>query len=114
MQAQIYGDLPERAKLRAKELVNEADIRLTPPPTSCGNLFISAYSNIVISIYDPTLMILDPNGDLLWYYTNFDRKLNFQLQPDGMMTWYEDGGYYVMDSTFQVVDTFKCQNGRRN
>ena len=33
MQANIEGDLSERARRRAMEIANDADLRLTPPPT---------------------------------------------------------------------------------
>lgn len=88
-------------------------VRLTPTPHECGNLFLSTYTLLLSTSYDFTNMILDPKGNLLWYYANEDRKIDFTLQPDGHITWYEDGVYYFMDSTFEIVDTLECQEGRR-
>ena len=34
MQAQLEGAISERARARAKELANEADLRLSPPPVN--------------------------------------------------------------------------------
>ena len=36
VQALAYGDLSERARARARELANDADLRLTPPRTGDG------------------------------------------------------------------------------
>ena len=82
-------------------------------PASEGHLFLGVFNLILVSNYQPSNMIVDSDGELLWYYKNFNRKLGFTLQPGGLMSWYENGQYYLMDSTFELVDSLSCTNGRR-
>lgn len=79
---------------------------------TCGYLFMSAFNPVSVSTYYPTNMILDSHGDLAWYYSSNRRKLDFKLLPNGLISWYDFGDFFLMDSTFSIVDTISIQNNR--
>ncbi|HMT28296.1 MAG TPA: aryl-sulfate sulfotransferase [Bacteroidia bacterium] len=61
----------------------------------------------------PTHMILDSIGDVI-YYKPFPNILNtgdFKINQNGNITYSQDGKYYVMDSTFVVVDSVETPSG---
>ncbi|MDG1477087.1 MAG: aryl-sulfate sulfotransferase [Vicingaceae bacterium] len=73
------------------------------------------------SNWPSTVMILDKEGDLLFYlpFANeteapYTRKAvgNFQIHDDGRMSFtdalFGPGSIYIMDSTFQITDTVTC------
>jgi hypothetical protein len=61
----------------------------------------------------PYLIIAATDGTPLWYRKMNDQCLDFKRQPNGLLTYYDKsvGCYLAMDSTFAVVDTFRCGNG---
>lgn len=59
------------------------------------------------------LMILAGDGSVLWANAN-ENGSNFQIHPDGRMSYFSDSLYYFMDSTFTVIDSVSCVNGAKN
>ena len=59
------------------------------------------------------MMILAGDGSLVWAYAPSGGS-NFQVQPDGRMSYFRDSMYYFMDSTFTVIDSVGCANGAKN
>ena len=78
-------------------------------PSSAGYYFFSAF-------YTPvnTFFILDKNGAILYYKTLSpgSNAYNFQLQPNGQMSYSNLQQYFLMDSTFRIIDSVSCQNMR--
>ncbi len=58
-------------------------------------------------------MILDNNGDPVYYHRVPENTFDFKKQPNGLLTYYTYWTYqfYAMDSTYTVVDSFQCGNG---
>jgi hypothetical protein len=58
-------------------------------------------------------MILDRFGDLVYYkplgFTN--NTPDFKLQPNGMVTYFQNSKFYLLDSTLTWRDTIVCKNG---
>ena len=79
----------------------------------CGYLFFSAFNPVSFSNYYPTNYILDQNGDILWYYPSNRKKLDFKIHPSGLISWFDFGWYWLMDSTFTIVDSVHCQKNRK-
>jgi len=85
---------------------------------SPGYIFISNISNADF-ITDPQnqivhyLMILYNNGRPFYYKKMNKFCLDFKLQQNGLLTYYDSDyfRFYAMDSQFQVVDSFYCGNG---
>src|SRR5688500_8287009 len=58
-------------------------------------------------------LILDRHGDLGYY--NQPRTIintpDFKVQPNGMITYFMNSKFYILDSTFTVRDSVVCKNG---
>ena len=58
-------------------------------------------------------MILDKYGDVV-YYRSFPpgvRATDFKIQPNGLMTYSDIKQFYIMDSTFTLIDSVRPKNG---
>lgn len=59
------------------------------------------------------LFIADQDGKPLFYRRMPDRVVDFRLQADGRLSYFDAGTdrYYLMDAAFTVVDSFETGNG---
>lgn len=63
-------------------------------------------------VQNPTQMILDRNGNVV--YTKEFASGNtgdFKLQPNGLISYSFQNKFYLMDSTFTIVDSVRIKNG---
>ncbi len=74
-----------------------------------GDLFIASFQ--FPQGANNYLMILDPSGQLVYYKKTEHMVADFKRQPNGLLTYYEDGTFYVMDNTYRVVDSLTAGNG---
>ena len=91
---------------------------LNPSP---GYIFIS---NFYFSDFNPDtqnqkshyLMILDNLGKPFFYKKMDGRCLDFKLQPNGMVTYFDNDRdrFFEMNDKFSIVDTFYCKGYRTN
>lgn len=87
----------------------QATVSGTPAP---GRIFLSSFSQS-----DPAapsyLMILANDGTPVFHRRLPPRAHDFKLQPDGRLTYYDPTAeaFYALDSTYAVVDSFRCGNG---
>jgi hypothetical protein len=81
-------------------------------PHSPGNFFLADMS-LTGAGYQSTLMIVDDEGVPIFARKVRGRALDFKLQPNGWLTYFDAsaGYYYALDSSFAVVDSFRCGNG---
>lgn len=65
------------------------------------------------SAINPYIMILDNNGNPVYYKRTRSGTYDFKVQPNGWLTYYDmkSSFYYAMDSSYNLVDSFKCGNG---
>jgi hypothetical protein len=56
------------------------------------------------------LLIMDGTGHIV-YYKETPKATNFALQPSGLMSYFQNEKFFLMDSTFRVVDSVGCING---
>jgi hypothetical protein len=88
-----------------------------------GHLFATAVDmQNPTSDWPSTVMLTTEQGELVFYMPITDSAAapyprtavgNFQLHPDGRMSFSDklfgqEGNIYIMDSTFQVIDTLNC------
>jgi hypothetical protein len=64
----------------------------------------------------PYNMILNNDGNPIWYWKTEDRQRDFKVQPDGRLTMrvrsgYGGGGHIALDSSYAIVDTFFAPPG---
>jgi hypothetical protein len=61
------------------------------------------------------LLILNGQGQIVYYQSVADdlSAFDFKVQPNGLLSYFsqKDSTYYLMDSHYQVVDTYKAGNG---
>lgn len=77
---------------------------------SCEYLFVGAFRSFIPSPRKGTEMLLDKSGDLVWYHQGTDFTLDFKVHPNGRMTYNDRHFWFVLDSTFAVVDTVMCDS----
>lgn len=59
------------------------------------------------------LTILDDQGSPVFYRTMKGVSTDFKLQPNGYLTYFDAAAqaFYELDSTYAVIDSFRCGNG---
>jgi hypothetical protein len=80
---------------------------------SAGDLFLDNFPFDQNIKYTPFIFTLDGAGKPRFVRTMPTRCLGFTMQPNGKMSYYfeKDGCFNLLDSTYTVVDTFRCGNG---
>ena len=71
-------------------------------------LFVGIMRQFNPSPRRPTHMLFDAQGDLVWYLQGNDWIYDFKMQEGGRMSLSDNSAWRVMDSTFTVVDSFRC------
>ena len=61
------------------------------------------------------LMILDDSGTPAFYRKMPSMSTDFKIQPNGYLTYFDNtrDAYFEFDSTYAVIDSFRCGNGYR-
>lgn len=72
-------------------------------------MFLGLVGSISPSPSGQLNLILDKHGDILWYQRTAFQVLDFKIHPSGLMSFFYQGDWFVMDSTFSVIDTLNCQ-----
>jgi len=77
---------------------------------SPGYIFMSPHSWSGTTAY---LMIIDNNGIPIYYQRNSSINYDFKKQYNGLLTYWDQipKKFFEMDSTYSIVDSFKCGNG---
>jgi len=78
--------------------------------TAPGYVFLA---NNPSSSSRPYLMIVDNSGNPVFYRKMAGWCLDFKIQPTGRLSYFDmsNGKFFVMDSTYSVVDSFSCGDG---
>jgi hypothetical protein len=77
---------------------------------SNGYYFISPFSPT--QNLDAELIILDRQGRVIYYkIVAGSHSGDFTIQPNGLITYELGSKFYLMDSTFSIVDSVECVNG---
>jgi hypothetical protein len=111
---------PEPAIAAASGLSSEADSLPADFPvitsnvyqtTAQGRLFLSNLSFGAPNV--PYLLILDNFGAPVFYRRMPGSCLDFKVQPNGQLTYFDWGVNrgYVMDDSYQITQSFGCGNG---
>lgn len=80
--------------------------------SSSGYYFLVPISVGAAAAINPTHMILDKNGEVVYCKEFFSGNTgDFKIQQNGLMSYSGSNKYYMMDSTFTVVDSVRCKNG---
>jgi hypothetical protein len=77
-----------------------------------GHLLITPQTSQFLTGW--SLMVLDNLGKPLFYRVTPNRSLGLDLQPNGLLTYYQyppAAAYYMMDSSYAVIDSFRTGNG---
>jgi hypothetical protein len=86
----------------------------TSPDAAEGHIFVAPYywTKTTVGSY---LLILNGQGQLVYYQSVADdlAALDFKQQPNGLLSYYDqkDSTFYLMNSHYQVVDSYRAGNG---
>lgn len=85
-----------------------------------GYYFLIPYTNQPPYIYDHAQLILDHFGRIIFYRPfpaggNPNSTIDFKLQPNGQMSYFNTNRskFFIMDSSFVVVDSIDCVHDYR-
>jgi hypothetical protein len=84
------------------------------PEAGEGYVFVAPFywTKTTVGSY---LLILDGRGQIVYYQSMADElaAFDFKVQPNGLMSYWDqkDSTFYLMDSHYQVVDTYQAGNG---
>ncbi|CAN5595429.1 hypothetical protein BH11BAC1_BH11BAC1_05170 [soil metagenome] len=58
-------------------------------------------------------LVLDRFGNVVYYKSlgTLTNSPDFKVQPDGRISYYRNQQFYLLDSTFTIVDSVSCKNG---
>lgn len=85
-----------------------------------GYYFTGAYKLSSAANYPSALMVMDAKGYPVFYRAlaiNAGTWADLRVYPNGLMSYFhynentEIGKYFIMDSTFTVIDSVECDNG---
>lgn len=76
---------------------------------TCDYMFLGLIGSVSPSSSSQVNLILDRHGDIVWYQRTAFQVLDFKIHPTGQMSFFYQGDWFVMDSTFSVTDTLNCQ-----
>ena len=79
--------------------------------TSSGYYFLCAIDVSQFSNIPPTQMILDSTGKTIYYKICDHGGGDFKLQPNGLISYDYANKFFLLDSTFTIVDSVECLNG---
>ena len=98
----VPQDIPHFTVTTPSQDTAEGDIFVAPVP----------WTSAVTGAY---LLILDGQGQLVYYQSMADalNAYDFKVQPNGLLSYFDQKTttYYVMDSHYQVVNTYQAGNG---
>lgn len=88
-------------------------ITTTPNNPTSGYYFLDIMTISLDDMLAKFVMIIDNDGNPVFYKRVPNNTADFKLQPNGLITYYDfiERKFYGMDSTFAVVDSFYAQNG---
>lgn len=84
-------------------------VSISNNPTA-GGLYLSNFPFTNIP-YTPYLLIANNSGTITYNRQVFIWSLDFKKQPNGLLTYYEDGKFYAEDTQHNKIDSFICGNG---
>jgi hypothetical protein len=63
-----------------------------------------------VSGYVPMQLILNTMGEVVYYnpFPNPPSSVDFKLQPNGKISYYRGDKYFLLDSTFTIIDSVSC------
>ncbi len=81
-----------------------------------GYIFLSNFSLQADDPYGNYLMIVDNEGNPIFYRKMSKNCFDLKMQPNGMITYFDGAKMkdYEMNTSFAVVDSFTCGNGYGN
>lgn len=81
---------------------------------STGYYFTTPAKPITTEAYSVSFnIILDQRGELVYFrtFTGNAKACDLKLQPNGLISYFSDNKYYLMDESFRIIDSVCCKNG---
>ena len=116
---QLKIDTPESVPIKKRYTIQSDSLPTDFPAISVnlinnptpGRIFLAPYSSTNPLI--PNYLIITDNYGVPIYYKKMltERTLNFLKQSSGVLTYYNTGKYYVMDNSYNIIDSLYMGNG---
>jgi hypothetical protein len=74
-----------------------------------GYMFLGLIGSVSPPPARPTNLILDGQGHIVWFQQNAFSSYDFKTHPNGLMSFFYQGQWLLMDSSFTVSDTVLCE-----
>lgn len=74
----------------------------------CEHLFLGTLTFQIPAMRNATNMMLDSRGDVAWYNQSAESMFDFKVHPNGEMTFFSNGEWQLMDTSFNIVNTLTC------
>lgn len=113
-----WGDLPTEdtpvKEAALQDLASLPDdfppITVAVPPNGTGDgyVFLSPNRSFRAPYY---LLILDNNGEAVYYQRSSSNIMDFKKQIDGTITYWMSGTFYALDNSYNLVNTYQPGNG---
>lgn len=82
------------------------------PESAQGYYLLTAQKFRNTPIYrEATNIMTDGSGALIYSGTSLN-AFDFKYHKNGLYSWYENGKYFIMDSSFRIIDSVQCVKGR--
>lgn len=81
---------------------------------STGYYFMNSAKPGTMSNYSISFnMIVDAKGDLFYFkkFTGDYKSNDFKMQPNGLISYFSNDKYFLMDLSFKIIDSVFCKNG---
>ncbi|MEM7037877.1 MAG: aryl-sulfate sulfotransferase, partial [Bacteroidota bacterium] len=75
----------------------------------CDYMFLGLFRFISPSPRTATNLILDNKGDVVYWQKAAEWMLDWKIHPNGLMSYNLYDKWYILDSTFTMIDSLKCQ-----
>jgi hypothetical protein len=121
----LSGNQPARLEKTAGDSLSPDFSKMVVVDSSnptAGDIFLSTFKLAVaadsvhaslVPSSDQYLMILNNESKPVFYRKAAGLATDFKLQPNGYLTYFDNGmgAFYEMDSSYAVIDSFRCGNG---
>ncbi|HZW04670.1 MAG TPA: aryl-sulfate sulfotransferase [Anaerolineaceae bacterium] len=91
-------------------------VTASPAETADGYIFVAPFQWLHTEV-GSYLLIVDNQGELVYYQPMGSEiaAYDFKKQPNGLLSYFSqaDATYYLLDSHYQVVDSYQAGNGYR-
>lgn len=99
------------------QFIPNLEVNIQDPLSTSGYYLIHTIKPGISNPYVNTTLLLDKFGEIVYLKKFSSQAIDYKIHPNGIISYpFTNSGvsnmkYYIMDSTFTVKDSVRCQNG---